>query len=42
MEDYEIFAPDEDDEFYDKLCEAAWANMFSEGWYSDVYCMVHR
>lgn len=29
--EYEIFAPDPDDEFYDELCEDAWARMWSEG-----------
>lgn len=31
--DYEIFEPDPDDEFYDELCQAAWAKMFNEDWY---------
>ena len=32
MKDYEVYAPDETDEFYDELCDAAWAKMFSEGY----------
>jgi hypothetical protein len=29
--DYEVYEPDLDDEFYDQLCEDAWATMFNDG-----------
>lgn len=34
---YEVYAPDETDEFYDELCDVAWAKMFSEGYDNEAF-----
>lgn len=34
---YEVYAPDETDEFYDELCEFNWTKMFSEGYTDEAF-----
>ncbi len=43
--DYEVFAPDPDEEFYEELCENAWTKMFNgdydfedASFAADLYC----
>lgn len=33
--DYEVFIPDDRDEFLDEMCAANWDKMFGAGW--DIY-----
>lgn len=33
--DYEIYAPDPMDEFYDEMCSAAWTRMWSDSYERD-------
>lgn len=34
---YEVYAPDETDEFYEELCDIAWTKMFSEGYTDEAF-----